>query len=291
VAQCFATALVQAGSQIPAIGTFGHLVHIATLPGVLAYNHPTAAPPSASPHQPDPAPPHLSVVPLPSPRTIQHTTAVRRGAPWPAKRPRLPAVREAGSRRQVAFRASLLGWRAPEAPSTGTRLEHSSLRSLGVVAQEVRMRPCRRHPVRIVGQRPASSVRCDQCPVRPVSTLACPATGVRCPVRASERSGVRWPASRVRCPVWASGIRAFLRPLCRAAARSGSAAMAGRRTVEMVGVGVVARCVHDRLVVCPSRSLALEAGAGRAGPAEVSAWTWPCRGEVVGSGQLDRMAD
>jgi hypothetical protein len=261
------------------------------LPGVLAYNHPTAAPPSASPHQPDPAPPHLSVVPLPSPRTIQHTTAVRRGAPWPAKRPRLPAVREAGSRRQVAFRASLLGWRAPEAPSTGTRLEHSSLRSLGVVAQEVRMRPCRRHPVRIVGQRPASSVRCDQCPVRPVSTLACPATGVRCPVRASERSGVRWPASRVRCPVWASGIRAFLRPLCRADARSGSAAMAGRRTVEMVGVGVVARCVHDRLVVCPSRSLALEAGAGRAGPAEVSAWTWPCRGEVVGSGQLDRMAD
>jgi hypothetical protein len=25
--------LVQAGSQIPATGTFGHLVHIATLPG------------------------------------------------------------------------------------------------------------------------------------------------------------------------------------------------------------------------------------------------------------------
>ena len=33
VARCFATALVQAGSQIPATGTFGHLVHIATLPG------------------------------------------------------------------------------------------------------------------------------------------------------------------------------------------------------------------------------------------------------------------
>src|SRR6266508_1926967 len=33
VARRFATALVQAGSQIPATGMFGHLVHIATLPG------------------------------------------------------------------------------------------------------------------------------------------------------------------------------------------------------------------------------------------------------------------
>ena len=31
----------------------------------------------------------------------------------------------------------------------------------------------------------------------------------------------------------------------------------------MAGVGVVARCVHARLLVCLSRSLALEAGAGR----------------------------
>jgi len=48
------------------------------------------------------------------------------------------------------------------------------------------------------------------------------------------------------------------------------------------GVGVVARRGHDRLVVCPSRNLAIEAGAGRAGPAEVSAWTWPSSWEVVG---------
>src|SRR5215217_1775252 len=33
VARCFATALVQAGSQISATGTFGHLVQTATLPG------------------------------------------------------------------------------------------------------------------------------------------------------------------------------------------------------------------------------------------------------------------
>jgi hypothetical protein len=42
----------------------------------------------------------------------------------------------------------------------------------------------------------------------------------------------------------------------------------------MAGVGVVARCVHDRLVGL-SRRLVLEAGAGAAGPAEASVWTWP----------------
>jgi hypothetical protein len=78
-------------------------------------------------------------------------------------------------------------------------------------------RPCLRHPVGVLGQRPASSVRCE----RPVSTRACPrvpvqATGVQCPVRASERPGVR-------CPV--SGVRAFPRPLCPAEVRSCSAAV------------------------------------------------------------------
>jgi hypothetical protein len=41
----------------------------------------------------------------------------------------------------------------------------------------------------------------------------------------------------------------------------------------MAGVSVVARCVHARLVVCLSRRLVLEAGAGAAGPAEASVWT------------------
>jgi hypothetical protein len=61
----------------------------------------------------------------------------------------------------------------------------------------------------------------------------------------------------------------------------------------MAGVGVVASCVHARLVVCLSRRLVLEAGAGGAGPAEASVWTWPSSWEVVGlgSGQLDRVAD
>jgi hypothetical protein len=54
---------------------------------------------------------------------------------------------------------------------------------------------------------------------------------------------------------------------------------------------VVARCVHARLVVCLSRSLVLEAGAGGAGPAEASVWTWLSSWEVLGRGQLDRVAD
>ena len=47
-------------------------------------------------------------------------------------------------------------------------------------------------------------------------------------------------------------------------------------------VGMVARRVHGQFVVCPSRSLAIEAGAGRAGPTEASAWAWPSSWEVVG---------
>ena len=119
-------------------------------------------------------------------------------------------------------------------------------------------------------RRPVSGAS-DQCPRVPVQ-----ATGVQCPVRASERPGVRCPVSGVRCPcVPASAVSGRSEVMQRGGG-------AGRRTAGMAGVGVVARCVHDRLVVCPSRSLALEAGAGCAGPAEVSVWTWPSSWEVVG---------
>jgi hypothetical protein len=130
-------------------------------------------------------------------------------------------------------------------------------------------------------RRPVSGAS-DQCPRVPVHAI-----GVQCPVRASERPGVRCPASGV-------GVRC----LCVAAsAVSGRSEVlergggAGSRTAGMAGVGVVARCVHARLVVCLSRSLALGAGAGGAGPAEASVWTWPSSWEVVGHGQLDRVAD
>jgi len=50
----------------------------------------------------------------------------------------------------------------------------------------------------------------------------------------------------------------------------------------MAGVGVVACPVHGQFVVGRGQNLAVEAGAGRAGSAEGSAWTWPSW-EVVGA--------
>jgi hypothetical protein len=98
-----------------------------------------------------------------------------------------------------------MGCRAPQAPSTGTRLGVPA-RSLGVVTQEVRLPAVPSLPCRC--PRPASGVQCPRVPVH--------ATGVQCPVRASERPGVRCPAS---------GVRAFRRPLCPAEVRSWSAAV------------------------------------------------------------------
>jgi hypothetical protein len=128
-----------------------------------------------------------------------------------------------------------------------------------------------------------------------------PASGVRCPVRATSVHGClsMGPMSSVRCgrlSVQVSGVRCRrpvsgvgVRCLCVAAcAVSGPSEVlergggAGSRMAGMAGVGVVARCVHARLVVCLSRSLVLDAGAGGAGPAEASVWTWPSSWEVVG---------
>jgi hypothetical protein len=133
--------------------------------------------PLALPQQPDPALPHLSVVPLPSTRTIQiqHTTAVRRGAAWPARRPS--------------------GCLVVRGHNTGGRL---SVRSLGMAAKEGPDAGCGVVTVSAF----VSGIRCPvsgasvRCP-----TGACP--GDRCPVRASERPGVQCPASGVcasRCP-------------------------------------------------------------------------------------------
>jgi hypothetical protein len=138
--------------------------------------------------------------------------------------------------------------------------------------------------------RPASSVR--------VSAVRCGRPGVRCPVWAS---GCPLSGVGVRCPVssWASGHLGIRRPL---SGRSTSAVSepgefvkradaASSHTARTAGVGVVApHGIHDRLVVCPSRSLTLEAGAGRAGPTEASAWPWSSGGPRPAAG-LDRLAD
>jgi hypothetical protein len=112
---------------------------------------------------------------------------------------------------------------------------------------------------------------------RPVSGVRCPVSGVRCPVRASS---ITRACPRGRCPVSSVGVRcpwvpaSSVRPAGCGGWRWGTQPPHGR-------VGVVACGVHGQFVGCPGRDLAVEAGAGRAGPAEGSAWTWP---SFVGGG-------
>jgi hypothetical protein len=178
-------------------------------------------------------------------------------------------------------RRACMGCRAPQAPSTRTRLGVPARGRSAWWPKRSGCRPRLRHPVRVLGQRPVSSVRC---PVRATSVHACLSTG---PVPSVRCGRLSVQVSAVRRPVSASGVGA--RCLCVAvSAVSGRSEVlergggAGSRTAGMARVGVVARCIHDRLVVCLSRSLVLEAGAGGAGPAEASVWTWPSSWEVVG---------
>jgi hypothetical protein len=145
-------------------------------------------------------------------------------------------------------------------------------------------RPCLRHPVGVLGQRPASSVRCE----RPVSTRAYPgmpvqATGVQCPVRASERPGVR-------CPV--SGVRAFPRPLCPAEVRSCSAAV-GQAAARLGWPGSAWSPAAST-----TGSWSARVGAWRSKLARAVLGQQRCRfglgrrrGRWLGSGQGDRVAD
>ena len=149
-------------------------------------------------------------------------------------------------------------WVSSAAGAIHTNTMRPSGPRLGVVAQDIRLRPCLGHPVH------ASGV---QRPLRASSVHAClstrPVSGVRC-----GRLNVQ--VSGVRCPVCPVSVRARVRRV-RPGGRRGRR-WVGSRMAGMAGVGVVACGVHDRLVVCPGRNLTVEAGAGRAGPAEASAW-------------------
>jgi hypothetical protein len=180
---------------------------------------------------------------------------MRRGAAWPAGRPSsFLVVREAVSRWQVAPPPSRHGCQAPRrCPQEYGWAFHRAAAGRsgpgGADAGAVPSSPCPR-------PRPASGV---QCPVRASSVHACsstrPLSSVRCGHLSVQASGVQCGRpvsirSRVRC----------VGPEGRGGRRWGRQSHAG-----MAGVGVVARRAHDRLVVCPSRKLAIEAGAGRAG--------------------------
>ena len=208
-------------------------------------------------------------------------TAVRRGAARPRRSDQAAAGETLSRAGRRPHRRACMGCRAPQAPSTRTRLGVPARGRSAWWPRRSGCRPRLRQPVHVLGQRPVSGVRC---PVRATSVHACLSTGPMSSVRCGRLSV---QVSAVRRPVSASGVG--VRCLCVAAsAVSGRSEVlergggAGSRTAGMAGVGVVARCVHARLVVCLSRSLVLEAGAGGAGPAEASVWTWPSSWEVVG---------
>jgi hypothetical protein len=178
---------------------------------------------------------------------------MRRGAAWPAVRPssRL-VVREhntvGASQRAVARRGGQGG------PDAGCAVVTVSAFVSGI-----------RCPVS------GASVRCP--------TGACP--GVRCPVRASERPGVQCPAS---------GVCALRRPRCPTGMRLRGVVVepTAVRLGDGPGVGVVARRLHDGASSAQGWSLALEAGAGRAGPAEGPPGLGRRRGRWLVLGPADR---
>jgi hypothetical protein len=164
------------------------------------------------------------------------------------------------------------GCRAPQAPST----EHGSASRRAAARRGSPALPG--HPVRVLGQRP---------PVRrPVSSVNVQCPRVRCPREVSSvRCGVQRPVSGV-------GVRYSCVPASAVSERVRVVERGGGAGSRTAGVRVVARGVHDRCDGCQSRSLALEAGAGRAGSVEASAWTWPSSwGGALGSGQVDRVAE
>jgi hypothetical protein len=162
------------------------------------------------------------------------------------------------------------GCQAPQALSTGTRWGGPARARRGVVAQEVRMPAVPSSACRC--PRPASGVLCL---VRVSQHHAClskrPLSGVRCGLLSVQVSGVRRG-----CPVSVGSRVHCVRP-----GGCGRGGGADSRMAGMAGVGVVAGPVHGQFVGCSGRNLAVEAGVGRAGPAEASAWTSPSWWELV----------
>ena len=114
---------------------------------------------------------------------INLRTAVRRGAARPQRSDQAAAGETLSRAGRRPHRRACMGCRAPQAPVHKNTVGRPSARSLGVVAREVRMPAAPSSPVRVLGQRPVSGVRCPVSGVRcerPVSTLACPWD--RCPV-------------------------------------------------------------------------------------------------------------
>jgi hypothetical protein len=218
---------------------------------------------------------------------------VRRGAARPRRSDQAAAGETLSRAGRRPHRRACMGCRAPQAPSTRTRLGVPARGRSAWWPRRSGCRPRLRQPVHVLGQRPMSSVRCpvsgvsDQCPRLPVH-----GTDVQCPVRASERPGVRCPASAVRWPVLASGVCALPRPLCPAEVRSWSAAV-GQAAVRLGWPG----SAWSPASSMPGSSSAWVEPRARSW----RRWCWAQprprfgpgrrRGRWLGSGQLDRVAD
>ena len=125
---------------------------------------------------------------------------MRRGAARPAERPSTClAEQQAVSRWQVAPPPSVMVAKRRRRCPQDT-VGWPSARPLGVVARRCGRRPCLCPRVLVLGQRPASSVRCE----RPSSVHAClftrPVSSVRCGRLSVQVPGVRCLVSAVRCP-------------------------------------------------------------------------------------------
>jgi hypothetical protein len=180
----------------------------------LQRNAPHCKPPAAPKRPPDrsqtaPAPAcaypalRLAITDEASPLALRSTrnrprTAVRRGAARPRRSDQAAAGETLSRAGRRPHRRACMGYRAPQAPSTRTRLGVPACGRSAWWPKRSGCRPRLRQPVHVLGQRPVCSVRC------PVTSVhACLSTGpvssVRCGRLSVQVSAVRRPLSGVRC--------------------------------------------------------------------------------------------
>jgi hypothetical protein len=140
----------------------------------------------------------------------------------------------------------------------------------------------------------ASSVSIDASGVR------CPVSGVRCDRPVSAHAMSTRPVSNVR--VWTCPGVDVRRPASVSAPSASASAVSAPVTswsasvrwaaTQPAGARVWPPCrIHEPLGHLPEPELGLRAGAGRAGPAATSSWTWPSSWEALGQrARFDRLA-
>jgi hypothetical protein len=201
---------------------------------------------------------------------------VRRGAARPRRSDQAAAGETLSRAGRRPHRRACMGCRAPQAPSTRTRLGVPARGRSAWWPRRSGCRPRLRQPVHVLGRCPVSGVRC---PVRATSVHACLSTGPLSSVRCGRLSV---QVSAVRRPVWASGVCALPRPLCPADVRSWSAAV-GQAAVRLGWPGRRGRPLGP----CPARRLPESEPRARSWrrwcwASRGVGWTWPSSWEVVG---------